>query len=123
MSIEAEMAKNQSARISWADFEKVEIRIGTVLRTEDFPEARKPAYILHVDFGPEVGVLKSSAQITDLYTREELVGRQIVAVTNFPPRQIGPIMSECLVTGFYQPDGAVVLAAPERPVPDGSRLA
>ena len=111
-----------SSTINWGDFEKVEIRIGTVLRAESFPAARKPAYILHVDFGPEVGVLKSSAQITDLYKKEELVGRQVVAVTNFPPKQIGPIMSECLVTGFYQPDGAVVLAGPDRPVPNGSRL-
>ncbi len=109
--------------ISWSDFEKVDIRIGTVLRADDFPEARKPAYILQVDFGPEIGILKSSAQITDLYTREELVGRQVVAVTNFPPKQIGPIMSECLVTGFYNPDGAVVLARPDSPVPNGSRLA
>ena len=109
--------------ISWSDFEKVEIRIGTVLQADDFPEARKPAYILHVDFGPEVGILKSSAQITDLYTQEELVGRQVVAVTNFPPKQIGPIMSECLVTGFYRPDGAVVLARSDNAVPNGSRLA
>lgn len=117
------MAKDQTHPISWADFEKVEIRIGTVLAADEFPEARNPAYILRVDFGPEVGVLKSSARITDLYAREELVGRQVVAVTNFPPKQIGPIMSECLVTGFYRPDGAVVLARPERPVPNGSRLA
>lgn len=117
------MAKDKTDTIDWADFEKVEIRIGTVVSADEFPEARKPAYILRVDFGPEVGVLKSSAQITDLYSREELVGRQVVAVTNFPPRQIGPIMSECLVTGFYRSDGAVVLARPERPVPNGSRLA
>ncbi len=117
------MAKDRADTIDWAYFEKVEIRIGTVVSADEFPEARKPAYILRVDFGPEVGVLKSSAQITDLYSREELVGRQVVAVTNFPPRQIGPIMSECLVTGFYRSDGAVVLARPERPVPNGSRLA
>ena len=108
--------------ISWSDFEKVEIRIGTVLQADEFPEARKPAYILRVDFGPDVGVLKSSAQITDLYTREELVGRQVVAVTNFAPKQIGPIMSECLVTGFNRPDGAVVLVRPDNTVPNGTRL-
>ncbi len=113
---------SSEGEIGWGDFEKVQIRVGTVLRVEDFPEARKPAYILHVDFGPEVGTLKSSAQITDLYSREELPGRQVVAVTNFPPKQIGPVMSECLVTGFYQPDGAVVLAIPERPVPNGAKL-
>ncbi|MCY4015932.1 MAG: tRNA-binding protein [Gammaproteobacteria bacterium] len=117
------MANDPSKTITWSDFERVELRVGTVLRAEDFPAARKPAYILRVDFGPEVGVLKSSAQITDRYTKEELVGRQVVAVTNFPPKQIGPMRSECLVTGFYQPDGAVVLAAPDHPVPNGSRLA
>ncbi len=121
MKAERQMSKGNT--ISWSDFEKVEIRIGTVLQAEEFPAARKPAYILQVDFGPEVGILKSSAQITDLYTSEELVGRQVVAVTNFPPKQIGPIMSECLVTGFYRPDGAVVLARPDSPVPNGSRLA
>lgn len=108
--------------ISWSDFEKVEIRIGTVLQVDEFPEARRPAYILRVDFGPDVGVLKSSAQITDLYSREELVGRQVLAVTNFPPKQIGPIKSQCLVTGFYDNDGAIVLAAPDSPVPNGARL-
>ncbi len=115
--------QSNGTTISWSDFEKVELRIGTVLRADEFPEARKPAYLLQVDFGPEVGVLKSSAQITDLYTRAELVGRQVLAVTNFPPKQIGPVMSECLVTGFYRPDGAVVLAAPDATVPNGSRLA
>ncbi len=114
------MANGQT--ISWSDFEKVEIRIGTILQVDEFPAARKPAYILRVDFGPEVGILKSSAQITDLYARAELVGRQVLAVTNFPPRQIGPIMSECLVTGFYRPDGAVVLAVPDRAAPNGARL-
>ena len=86
--------------ISWNDFEKVEIRVGTVVQVDDFPEARKPAYILRVDFGPEIGVRKSSAQITEIYTKEELLGRQVVGVVNFPPKQIGPMRSECLVTGF-----------------------
>lgn len=109
--------------ISWQDFEQVELRVGTVTWAEPFPEARKPAYKLTVDFGAEVGVRRSSAQITDLYEPDELVGRQVLAVTNFPPKQIGPFMSECLVTGFVQADGSVVLAVPDRPVADGSRLA
>lgn len=109
--------------IGWQDFEQVELRVGTVTQAEPFPEARKPAYRLTVDFGAEVGVKRSSAQITDLYEPDELVGRQVLAVTNFPPKQIGPFMSECLVTGFVQADGSVVLAVPDRPVADGSRLA
>ncbi len=109
--------------ISWQDFERVELRVGTVTRVEPFPKARKPAYKLTVDFGPEVGVRRSSAQITDRYEPDELVGRQVLAVTNFPPKQIGPFMSECLVTGFVQTDGSVVLAVPDSPVADGSRLA
>ena len=108
--------------IDWPDFARVELRVGTVVRVEDFPEARKPAYKLWVDFGEEIGERKSSAQITDLYDREELLGRQVVAVVNFPPKQIGPIRSECLITGFYRADGAVVLAQPERPVPNGAKL-
>ncbi|MDJ0777034.1 MAG: tRNA-binding protein [Gammaproteobacteria bacterium] len=108
--------------IDWADFARVELRVGTVVRVEDFPEARKPAYKLWVDFGEEIGERKSSAQITDLYGRQELLGRQVVAVVNFPPKQIGPMRSECLVTGFYREDGAVVLAQPERPVPNGAKL-
>jgi tRNA-binding protein len=110
-------------QIDWQDFEQVELRVGTVTRAEPFPEARKPAYKLTVDFGAEVGVRRSSARITDLYEPEALVGRQVLAVTNFPPKQIGPFMSECLVTGFVQADGSVVLAVPDRPVADGSRLA
>lgn len=110
-------------QIGWQDFEQVQLRVGTVTRAERFPEARKPAYKLTVDFGAEVGVRRSSAQITDLYEPEELVGRQVLAVINFPPKQIGPFLSECLVTGFVQADGSVVLAVPERPVADGSRLA
>jgi len=109
--------------ISWNDFQKVELRVGTVVDVREFPEARKPAWILHVDFGQEFGVKKSSAQITDLYTREQLLGKQVVAVVNFPPKQIGPLRSECLVTGFHREDGAVVLAVPDGEVPDGARLA
>ena len=109
--------------IEWSDFEKVELRVGTIVEAFDFPEARKPAYKLTIDFGDEIGLRKSSAQITDLYTREELVGRQIVGVVNFPPRQIGPVRSECLVTGFHREDGAVVLAQPDSAVPNGVRLA
>lgn len=108
--------------ISWQDFERVELRVGTVITAEPFPEARRPAYRLTVDFGPDVGVKKSSAQITNLYSCEELVGRQVVGVVNFPPKQIGPMMSECLVTGFYREDGAVVLAVPDKPVPNGAKL-
>ncbi len=109
--------------ISWADFEKVELRVGTILSAEEFPEARKPAYILKVDFGEAIGIRKWSAQITDLYGVEELIGKQVVAVVNFPPKQIGPIRSECLVTGFYNSDGKVVLAVPDRDIEDGARLA
>ncbi len=108
--------------IDWPDFARVELRVGTVVRVEDFPEARKPAYKIWVDFGEEIGERKSSAQVTDLYSKEELLGRQVVGVVNFPPKQIGPIRSECLVTGFYRDDGAVVLAQPERPVPNGAKL-
>lgn len=109
--------------IEWDDFEKVEIRVGTIVEAEDFPEARKPAYKLRIDFGAEIGQRKSSAQLTDLYRREDLVGRQVVAVVNFPPKQIGPVRSECLVTGFAREDGAIVLIGPDSAVPDGARLA
>lgn len=109
--------------ISWNDFAKVELRVGTVVRVDDFPEARKPAYKLEIDFGPEIGVKKSSAQITDLYAKEDLLGKKVVAVVNFPVKQIGPVRSECLVTGFHREDGAVVLAVPDGDVPDGAKLA
>ncbi len=110
------------AEISWDDFQKVELRIGTILEVEQFPEAHKPAWKLTVDFGEEIGVRRASAQITDLYTRQKLVGKQVVGVVNFPPKQIGPFMSECLVTGFVQGDGSVVLASPDKPVANGLRL-
>lgn len=109
--------------ITWKDFEQVELRVGTILSVEEFPEARKPAYKIRVDFGPEFGVKQSSAQITALYSKEELVDRQILGVVNFPPKKIGPFVSEFLVTGLYREDGAVVLAVPEREVPNGSKLA
>ena len=108
--------------ISYADFEKVDIRTGTILEVRPFPEARKPAHILIIDFGPEIGVKKSSAQITVHYKAEDLVGRQVLAVVNFPPRQIGPVRSEVLTLGFADATGAIVLAAVERGVPNGQRL-
>ena len=108
--------------ISWNDFMKVELRVGRVLQAEVFKEARKPAYKLVVDFGPELGQRKSSAQITAHYQPEELVGRLVVAVVNFPKKQIGPLMSECLVTGFHDTDGAVALCVPDKDVPLGTRL-
>jgi tRNA-binding protein len=109
--------------INWEDFQKVQLRVGTIIEVQDLPKAKKPAYLLKIDFGKEVGIKKSSAQITDLYSRADLLGKQIIAVVNFPPKQIGSSMSECLVTGFYREDGAVVLAVPEQEVPNGSRLA
>lgn len=108
--------------ISWQDFEQVELRVGTILSVDEFPEARQPAYIVTADFGPDIGVKKSSAQITHLYDKDELVSRQVVGVVNFPAKQIGPMMSECLITGFYREDGAVVLAIPDRQVPNGAKL-
>ena len=108
--------------IAFDDFLKVELRVGRILSAEVFAQARKPAYVLQVDFGPELGVRKSSAQITAHYTPEQLVGRQVVAVVNFPRKQIGPLMSECLVTGFHDADGAVRLCVPDQDVPLGTRL-
>ncbi|MBI3297762.1 MAG: tRNA-binding protein [Elusimicrobia bacterium] len=108
--------------ICWEDFEKIELRVGTVTAVEDFPEARKPAYKLTIDFGPEIGVKRSSAQITQLYKPDEIVGKQLVAVVNFPTKRIAGFPSEVLVTGFARADGAVVLIAPTEPVPDGSKL-
>ena len=108
--------------ITWKDFEKVDIRIGTIVEVEDFPEARNPAFILHVDFGVEIGLKKSSSQITDLYTKNQLQGKQVMAVVNFEPKQVGPIMSECLVLGFYRSDNSVVLATNDLPISNGSRL-
>ena len=109
-------------QIEWSDFTKVALRVGRVLTAEPFPEARKPAYKLLIDFGPEIGTRQSSAQITALYEPAALVGKLVVAVVNFPPKQIGPIMSECLVTGFHNADGAVSLCVPEHDVPLGTRL-
>ena len=110
-------------QISYADFLKVDIRVGTVIACEPFPEARKPAYKLRVDFGPEmIGVKKSSAQVVDLYKADDLVGRQVAAVVNFPPKQIGPFMSEVLVVGFENAAGAVSLIGVDPPVPNGGRL-
>ena len=108
--------------IGFADFQKVDVRAGTVVEAQPFPQARRPAYRLWIDFGPEIGVRKTSAQITALYRPEDLVGRQVAAVVNFPPKQVGPFLSEVLVLGFPDRDGAVVLIRPERPVPDGARL-
>jgi len=107
--------------ITWNDFEKVYLCVGTVLEAADLPNARKPAYVLTIDFGPH-GIRRSSAQITKHYTKDELIGRQVVAVINFPEKQVGSVMSQCLVTGFADADGDIVLTSVERPVPDGSRL-
>lgn len=107
--------------ISWSDFEKVDMRIGTIISIEDFPEARKPAYKLKIDFG-EFGIKQSSAQITDLYSKEDLLNKQIIAVVNFPPKQIANFLSECLVMGVYAEDNSVVLLQPERKTTNGMRI-
>ena len=108
--------------ISWEQFEQVELRAGTIIEVEDFPEARKPAYKIKADFGEVIGIKKSSAQIVNLYSKKELIGRQVIGIVNFPPKQIGPTISEFLVTGFYNESGSVVLAVPEREVPNGAKL-
>ena len=115
-------AAEASATIGFDDFLKVDIRVGTIVAASPFPEARKPAYRLLIDFGPVIGLKKSSAQITKRYTLEELPGRQVAAVVNFPPRQIGPVKSEVLTLGFPDADGGVVLVEPKRAVPNGGRL-
>lgn len=118
----AVMEKLSNETISWNDFERVHLCVGTILEVHDFPEARKPAYKLLIDLGPTMGIKKSSAQITALYDKASLVGKQVVCVVNFPPRQIGPFMSEVLTTGFIGAEGSVVLATCERPVENGTRL-
>lgn len=110
------------AEIEFDDFLKVDIRVGTVVRAEPYPEARKPAIKVWVDFGPEIGERKSSAQITQHYDPEALIGKQVMAVVNFPPRQIGKFMSEILVLGFQDEEGNIVLAGPDKPVPNGGRM-
>ena len=109
--------------LGWAEFERVDLRVGTIVTAEVFKQARTPAIKLTIDFGGKIGIKKSSAQITDHYTPEDLVGKQISAVVNFPKKQIGPMMSECLVTGFTQPDGSIILAVPDKDAAKGSRLA
>lgn len=108
--------------ITWKDFEKVDLRVGTIVKAEEFPEAKKPAFKVWVDFGPGLGIKKSSAQITDLYTCDSLPGRQVLCVVNFPPKQIGPVLSEVLITGVRDEQGRIVLASFENNVPDGTRL-
>lgn len=110
------------SEITWSHFEAVEMRAGTITGVDAFPQARKPAYIITVDFGEATGPRRTSAQVTAIYSKTELLGRQVMGVLNFPPKRIGPVMSEFLLVGFYQEDGAVVLAVPERPVQNGARV-
>ena len=114
---------NESGIITWQAFQNVDLRAGTVSSADEFPEARKPAYKITVDFGREIGVRRTSAQITVNYTKEELIGRQVIGVVNFPPKQIGPMMSEFLMVGFYRDDGSVILAVPDKSIPNGAKLA
>lgn len=116
------MSTERKPPITWADFEKIDFRVGTVVDCKPFPEARRPAYQLQVDFGEPLGTLKSSAQLTHFYQPEDLLGKQVLCVVNFPEKQIGKFMSQCLVTGFYHPNGGVVLCSPERTLPNGSLL-
>jgi len=109
-------------QITWDDFQKVDLRVGTIIEVTEFPEAHNPSYKMRIDFGEEIGIKKSSAQITKLYKLDDLLGKQVLAVTNFPPKQIGPFMSECLVTGFYNANKDIALAMPEFDVPNGSKL-
>ena len=114
---------NESDIITWQEFESVDLRAGTITSVDDFPEARKPAYKVTVDFGPEIGIKRTSAQITLNYSKADLVGRQVIGVVNFPPKQIGPMMSEFLIVGFYRDDGSVILAVPDKTIPNGAKLA
>lgn len=116
-------ASEAESKITFEDFLKVDVRVGTIVKADPFPEARKPAYKLQIDFGPGIGLRKSSAQITDHYTLDELVGRQVAGVVNFPPRQIGPVRSEVLVLGFPDAEGKIVLISIDHPVPNGARMA
>ncbi len=109
--------------ITWEEFEKVDLRTGTIIQVDDFPKAKKPSYKLLIDLGPELGIKKSSAQLTKLYAKEDLLGKQVICVTNFPPRQIADFMSEVLTTGFILPDGEVVVAVTERKIANGMKLA
>jgi tRNA-binding protein len=109
--------------ISWHDFERIDLRVGTILEVEDFPEAKIPAYKLKIDFGSEIGIKRSSARIVDLYAKGELIGSKVIGVVNFPIKKIGPFESEVLTTGFYREDGKVVLARPDREVSNGAKLA
>src|SRR3989344_2455988 len=110
-------------KITWGAFEKIEFRVGTITKAEDFPEAKKPSYKLEIDIGAEIGIKKSSAQITHFYTKDQLIGKQVLCICNFPPKQIANFFSEVLTCGFYLPAGEVVLAIPERTVANGSKLA
>ena len=109
-------------QIQWDDFTKVQLCAGTIIKVEEFPEARRPAWKVTIDFGDDIGTRRSSAQITDLYTQDQLLGKQIIAVVNFPKKQIGPFMSECLITGMPREDGAIVLVTTDEPVPNGTQL-